>query len=198
VKVRPGSSHGYQTPSSTTPRPSKGDKRLKAIKVRLCDWLFRAIQRDRRVLDYDPTYFQRGPIERRLYEVARSACGHGPIEVELEELRLQTAIKAHSHFRYEVKRVADENSIPGFLFDLHRAEAAGATRAKECGRDQREDYAEVTASERLISPLLPPANMSWLWHRNGRPKHETWSLKARTSVVESTNGRANGHRKHEY
>jgi plasmid replication initiation protein len=179
-------------------KTSKGDKRLKAIKVRLCDWLFRAIQRDRRVLDYDPTYFQLGPIERRLYEVARSACGHGPIEVELEELRLQTAIKAHSHFRYEVKRVADENSIPGFLFDLHRAEAAGATRAKECGRDQREDYAEVTASERLISPLLPPANMSWLWHRNGRPKHETWSLKARTSVVESTNGRANGHRKHEY
>jgi hypothetical protein len=95
VKVRPGSSHGYQTPSSTTPRPSKGDKRLKAIKVRLCDWLFRAIQRDRRVLDYDP------PISSSVqsnggFMKSRSACGHGPIEVELEELRLQTAIKAHS------------------------------------------------------------------------------------------------------
>jgi hypothetical protein len=31
-----------------------------------------------------------------------------------------------------VKRVADENSIPGFLFDLvDRAEAAGATRARK-------------------------------------------------------------------
>src|SRR3546814_38622 len=27
-----------------------GDKRLKAVKVRLCDWLYRAILRDRRVL----------------------------------------------------------------------------------------------------------------------------------------------------
>ena len=114
-------------------KTSKGDKRLKAIKVRLCDWLFRAIQRDRRVLDYDPTYFQLGPIERRLYEVARSACGHGPIEVELEELRLQTGYQSSlKHFRYEVKRVADESSIPGFLFDLvDRADTAGATRARK-------------------------------------------------------------------
>lgn len=114
-------------------KTSKGDKRLKAIKVRLCDWLFRAIQRDRRVLDYDPTYFQLGPIERRLYEVARSACGHGPIEVELEELRLQTGYQSSlKHFRYEVKRVADESSIPGFLFDLvDRADTAGSTRARK-------------------------------------------------------------------
>jgi plasmid replication initiation protein len=114
-------------------KTSKGDKRLKAIKVRLCDWLYRAIQRDRRVLDYDPTYFQLGPIERRLYEVARSACGHGPIEVELEELRLQTGYQSSlKHFRYEVKRIADESSIPGFLFDLvDRVESAGATRARK-------------------------------------------------------------------
>ncbi|MEC3912956.1 replication initiator protein A [Sphingobium sp. CR2-8] len=114
-------------------KTSKGDKRLKAIKVRLCDWLYRAILRDRRVLDYDPTYFQLGPIERRLYEVARSACGHGPIEVELEELRLQTGYQSSlKHFRYELKRIADESSIPGFLFDLvDRAETAGATRSRK-------------------------------------------------------------------
>lgn len=114
-------------------KTSKGDKRLKAIKVRLCDWLYRAILRDRRVLDYDPTYFQLGPIERRLYEVARSACGHGPIEVELEELRLQTGYQSSlKHFRYELKRIADESSIPGFLFDLvDRGETAGATRSRK-------------------------------------------------------------------
>jgi plasmid replication initiation protein len=114
-------------------KTSKGDKRLKAIKVRLCDWLYRAILRDRRVLEYDPTYFQLGPIERRLYEVARSACGHGPIEVELEELRLQTGYQSSlKHFRYELKRIADESSIPGFLFDLvDRAETAGATRSRK-------------------------------------------------------------------
>lgn len=100
-------------------KTAKGDKRLKAIKVRLCDWLYRAILRDRRVLDYDPTYFQLGPIERRLYEVARSACGHEPIEVELEELRLQTGYQSSlKHFRYELKRIADEGIVPGFSFEL--------------------------------------------------------------------------------
>ena len=53
--------------------------------------------------------------------------------MELEELRLQTGYQSSlKHFRYEVKRVADENSIPGFLFDLvDRAETAGATRARK-------------------------------------------------------------------
>jgi hypothetical protein len=47
-------------------------KRLKAVGERLCDWLFRAIPRDGQVLDYATTYFQLWPIERRIYEVARS------------------------------------------------------------------------------------------------------------------------------
>lgn len=33
-----------------------GEKRLKAVKVRLCDWLYRAILRDRQVLDYAAAY----------------------------------------------------------------------------------------------------------------------------------------------
>ena len=36
----------------------------------VCDWLFRAILLDRNVLDYANAYFQLGPIERRIYEVA--------------------------------------------------------------------------------------------------------------------------------
>ena len=96
-----------------------GDKRLKAVKVRLCDWLYRAILRDRRVLDYAPTYFQLGPIERRLYEVARSACVQGAVDVDLDELRLQLGYQSSlKHFRYELKRIADEDVIPGFAFDL--------------------------------------------------------------------------------
>ncbi|MGC7532168.1 replication initiator protein A, partial [Pandoraea pneumonica] len=45
---------------------ARGEKRLKGVKVRLCDWLYRAILRDRRVLEYSPSYFQLGPVERRL------------------------------------------------------------------------------------------------------------------------------------
>jgi plasmid replication initiation protein len=96
-----------------------GVKRLKAVKVRLCDWLYRAILRDRRVLDYAPSYFQLGPVERRLYEVARSACVTGPIDVDLDELRLQLGYQSSlKHFRFELKRIADEDVIPGYAFDL--------------------------------------------------------------------------------
>lgn len=96
-----------------------GDKRLKAVKVRLCDWLYRAIQRDRRVLAYAPSYFQLGPIERRLYEVARSTCVDGAVEVEIEELRLQLGYQSPlKSFRFEMKRIADENTIPDFMFEL--------------------------------------------------------------------------------
>jgi plasmid replication initiation protein len=110
-----------------------GDKRLKAVKVRLCDWLYRAILRDRRVLDYAPTYFQLGPIERRLYEVARSACVHGAVDVDLDELRLQLGYQSSlKHFRYELKRIADEDTIPGFTFDLIESAATS-----EKGRSRR-------------------------------------------------------------
>ena len=111
-----------------------GDKRLKAVKVRLCDWLYRAIQRDRRVLDYAPSYFTLGPVERRLYEVARSTCVDGAVEVGIEELRLQLGYQSPlKSFRFEMKRIADDNAIPDFSFELvdDLADApAGRTRRK--------------------------------------------------------------------
>ena len=127
-----------------------GDKRLKAVKVRLCDWLYRAILRDRRVLDYAPTYFQLGPIERRLYEVSRSACMHGAVEVDLDELRLQIGYQsALKHFRYELKRIADEDTIPGFTFDLIDVAAAiDKTRAR---RNAGADRVRITPRPLLAS-----------------------------------------------
>lgn len=127
-----------------------GDKRLKAVKVRLCDWLYRAILRDRRVLDYAPTYFQLGPIERRLYEVARSACMHGAVEVDLDELRLQIGYQsALKHFRYELKRIADEDTIPGFTFDL--VDVAAATDKTRARRNAGAGRVRITPRPLLAS-----------------------------------------------
>lgn len=116
-----------------------GDKRLKAVKVRLCDWLYRAILRDRRVLDYDQDYFDLGPVERRLYEVARSTCGDGTIDVDLEELRLQLGYQnSTKHFRYELRRISDANIIPGFefeLIDMPATDAVGRAR-RNAGADR--------------------------------------------------------------
>lgn len=113
-----------------------GDKRLKAVKVRLCDWLYRAILRDRRVLAYAPTYFTLGPVERRLYEVARSTCVNGAVEVEMEELRLQLGYQSPlKSFRFEMKRIADENAIPDFTFELvdDAAEVTGSRPRRKAG-----------------------------------------------------------------
>lgn len=97
-------------------RSGKGEKRLKAVKVRLCDWLFRAILRDRQVLDYASTYFQLGPIERRIYEVARSTCVDGePLEMELQTLKLQIGFQNPlSNFRIAMRQIAATNTIPDY------------------------------------------------------------------------------------
>lgn len=114
-------------------KTKSGDKRLKAVKVRLCDWLYRAILRDRRVLAYAPSYFSLGPVERRLYEVARSTCVNGAVEVDIEELRLQLGYQSSlKHFRFELKRIVDEHAIPDFTFELVDAPrpSTGSSRRK--------------------------------------------------------------------
>lgn len=100
-------------------KTKSGERRLKAIKVRLCDWLYRAILRDNRVLEYSSLYFSLGPIERRLYEVARSMCPQGVLDVDIEALRLQLGYQSSiKHFRHEMKRVIESQSIPDFRFEL--------------------------------------------------------------------------------
>jgi len=110
-------------------RSGKGERRLKAVKVRLCDWLFRAILRDRQVLDYASTYFQLGPIERRIYEVARSTCvGGAPLEMELQMLKLQIGFQNPlSNFRIAMRQIAATNAIPDYDVELIEEAPAGAS-----------------------------------------------------------------------
>lgn len=110
-------------------RSGKGERRLKAVKVRLCDWLFRAILRDRQVLDYASTYFQLGPIERRIYEVARSTCvGGAPLEMELQMLKLQIGFQNPlSNFRIAMRQIAATNAIPDYDVELIEEVPAGAS-----------------------------------------------------------------------
>jgi hypothetical protein len=103
------------------------------------------------VLDYAPTYFQLGPIERRLYEVARSACTNGAIDVDLEELRLQLGYQSSlKHFRYELKRIADDNAIPGFAFDLVEPPAWAAKGGSR--RNAGADRVKITPQPLPASP----------------------------------------------
>jgi len=97
-----------------------GEKRLKAVKVRLCDWLFRAILLDRHVLDYAHAYFQLGPIERRIYEVARSTCEEGgEIDLDLATFRLQVGYQNPlANFRQALRGIAGADAIPDYRLEL--------------------------------------------------------------------------------
>ena len=111
---------------------SSGERRLKAVRVRLCDWLFRAILRDRHVLEYAPSYFQLGPVERRLYEVARSSCIDGPVNLTIEKLRLQLGYQSSSrHLKAILKGVIESNSIPGFTFAIAEPPVSEAPRSRK-------------------------------------------------------------------
>jgi len=72
------------------------------------------------VLDYASTYFQLGPIERRIYEVARSTCVEGePLEMDLDMLKMQIGFQNPlSNFRIAMREIAAANSIPDYAVRL--------------------------------------------------------------------------------
>jgi plasmid replication initiation protein len=105
-------------------KTKSGERRLKAVKVRLCDWLFRAILLDRHVLDYAAAYFQLGPIERRIYEVARSTCEEGGLDLDLATFRLQIGYQNPlSNFKAALKQIVATDGIPDYHLELVETEA---------------------------------------------------------------------------
>lgn len=135
-------------------RSGKGEKRLKAVRVRLCDWLFRAILRDGQVLDYANTYFQLGPIERRIYEVARSTCIEAePLYLDLDVLRHQIGFQNPlSNFRIAMRQLAGANAIPDYNIELIEDAPAPPPAAGEERRVGRRP-----AKARVIITRRPPA-----------------------------------------
>ena len=133
-------------------RSANGENRLKSVKVRLCDWLFRAILRDGQVLDYASTYFQLGPIERRIYEVARSTCVDGePLDMDLQLLKLQTGFQNPlSNFRIAMRQIAAANAIPGY--DIALIEDAPAAVVEDGPRKagRRSAAARVIITRRAL------------------------------------------------
>lgn len=116
-------------------RTRGGERRLKAVKVRLCDWLFRAILLDRHVLDYAAAYFQLGPIERRIYEVARStwdeAAGNDRLEIDLDTFRLQIGYQNPlANFRTALKAIVLADSIPDYRLELVEGVGGGGGAAE--------------------------------------------------------------------
>lgn len=132
-------------------RTKNGERRLKAVKVRLCDWLYRAILRDRQVLDYAAAYFQLGPVERRIYEVARSAgedamAAEGRFEIDLATFRLQIGYQNPlANFRAALKQIAGTDTIPDYDVTLVEGEAPAGGQA---GRGRKATPVSVVITRR--------------------------------------------------
>jgi plasmid replication initiation protein len=128
-----------------------GERRLKAVKVRLCDWLHRAILRDRQVLAYAAAYFQLGPVERRIYEVARATAEEGRLEIDLATFRLQIGYQNPlANFRAAMKAIAQADAIPDYQVEVIEDVEAGEP-AEGRGRGRR------APSARVIVTARPPA-----------------------------------------
>lgn len=97
-----------------------GEKRLKIIRVVLCEWLFRAILRDGKMLEYCDEYFDLKPIERRLYDLARIHCDGEPVwTIELGPLKdLVGSDSEISKFRAQVAAISRAGRLPDHEISL--------------------------------------------------------------------------------
>jgi plasmid replication initiation protein len=92
-------------------RDAHGKKVMRAIRIILCDWLYRAIQIDNKILTYHRGYFKLGGLERRLYEIARAHCGADAqrkgFRINIEKLRRRigssTGLKQFKHKLLEIE-----------------------------------------------------------------------------------------------
>lgn len=110
-------------------------------------WLYRAILRDRQVLDYAATYFQLGPIERRIYEVARSGVEDDRLEIDLPTSRLQIGYQNPlANFRTALKAIAGTGCISDY--DLELVEGDPAPDEKGQGRGRRAAPMRVVVTQR--------------------------------------------------
>ena len=130
-----------------------GERRLKAVKVRLCDWLFRAILLDRHVLDYAAAYFQLGPIERRIYEVARSTGDGDGFEIDLATFRLQIGYQNPlANFRAALRQIVGADTIPDYRLELIETVSDPDAVVDTAKRGRKSNPVKVVITRR---PALP-------------------------------------------
>jgi plasmid replication initiation protein len=97
-------------------RDSKGQKRARAFRVRVADWLVRAIVADGSVLTYERSYFRLNAVERRVYEIARAGCHRGePIEIGLNTLRQRVGVTSPlKKFRQLLAQIVEKDDLPSY------------------------------------------------------------------------------------
>jgi plasmid replication initiation protein len=100
-----------------------GTRRMRAVEVELCDWMFRAIVKDRRVLSINPKYFRlHSGLARRLYQLARKHCGRQP-HWNIGLVRLAEKVGTTQELRFfkrDLKAIIEKDLVPDYSFALTR------------------------------------------------------------------------------
>lgn len=135
------------------------------LKIKLSDWLFRAIVAGE-LLTVDPVYFEMRGLQKRLYEILRKHLGgQTSWKISLEKLREKCGSQSPPRrFKFEIRRILDraeknrvENSadaFSGWLLMLNGELLCGYANS-DCGRITRaEDARKYLRSSR---PVTAPA-----------------------------------------
>jgi plasmid replication initiation protein len=100
--------------------PETGKRTLRAVRIVLCEWLFRAILRDRRMLAVPHCYFDLCPIDRRLWDLCRVNCQEGEMwRPTMQELHRSVGSDTTiADFKKSVVAAAERNALPSFSIHL--------------------------------------------------------------------------------
>jgi plasmid replication initiation protein len=103
-------------------KTSTGERRVKWVEVMVCDWLSRAILTDRRIAAYHHDFFKLGPIERRLYELAKFNCKDDGFNLDIEELAARVGCASDrrglEYFKKQLREVQEQDTLPEYAVDL--------------------------------------------------------------------------------
>lgn len=109
---------GLVDSASVARDPKSG--RISELRIKLSDWLFRAVEAQE-VLTLHADYFRlRKPIERRIYEIARKHCGaqaSWKIGLDLLRKKCGTADTLRK-FRFNIRELMEKNHLPDYQVQL--------------------------------------------------------------------------------
>jgi len=131
-----------------------GVRRMKCVRVILCDWLIRAIKLDKQMFAVPSTYFNLRPVQRRLYDLARINCDQGVVwSTTLGELHAAVGSNVPvSRFKSQV-REAVEDGIPEFNVVITEDFIAQAEGARKGGRRSVADQIVILSPKSTIDGI---------------------------------------------
>ena len=99
----------------------KTSGKMLACEIELCDWVFNAMVREQRYLQFDAEYFSlESGLERKLYQIIRRHLGNfSGWHIALDKLYVKTGSESEQkRFNYEIRQVVERDAFPLWSLQL--------------------------------------------------------------------------------